>query len=290
MLFQCSSHAHHSSQRLSITSQHTPTNHLHFSSLHSTLWATQLQTSVQHHTADTTILLYPIVAHLLLCLIKYIYIYIYTYICIYIYTVNICIYNVTSWYFTETLTWLFMFTHLYPKTRLRNIWLCITNMTSCHVYYVVVIFVMLLSLHIIYVAIVTFLSCYAILLSCHFTFMSVHAIWWSCNVCCWFMYFFSCCFCHILPYNDHVMFDIVRWFNWCLFLSCHVHFIQFHEISCHVIKLCYECCVFTRYEMVHVTSHYYTEFYIKSHHILHHNISGYPIQGLWGAEVNPSWH
>lgn len=69
MLFQCSSHTHHSTQRLSIMSQHTPTHHLHCSSLHSTLWATQLQTSVQHHTAHQTVLPYCIVAHLTLCYI-----------------------------------------------------------------------------------------------------------------------------------------------------------------------------------------------------------------------------
>lgn len=56
MLFQCSSHAHHSAQRLSIMSQHTPTNHLHWSDPHSALGATQLQTSVRHHTAQQTVL------------------------------------------------------------------------------------------------------------------------------------------------------------------------------------------------------------------------------------------
>lgn len=65
MLFQCSSHAHHSAQRLSITSQHTPTHHLHCSSLHSALGATQLQTSVQHHTAHRALLL--ISSHVMLC-------------------------------------------------------------------------------------------------------------------------------------------------------------------------------------------------------------------------------
>lgn len=51
MLFQCSSHAHHSAQRLSITPQHTPTHHLHCSGLHSAaLAATQLLTSVEQYT------------------------------------------------------------------------------------------------------------------------------------------------------------------------------------------------------------------------------------------------
>lgn len=58
MLFQCSSHAHHSAQRLSITPQHTPTHHLHCSGLHSAaLGATQLLTSVEHHTAHHTVLI-----------------------------------------------------------------------------------------------------------------------------------------------------------------------------------------------------------------------------------------
>lgn len=56
MLFQCNSHAHHSAQRLSIMSQHTPTLHLHCSNLHTAQRATQLQTSVQHRAAQQRVL------------------------------------------------------------------------------------------------------------------------------------------------------------------------------------------------------------------------------------------
>lgn len=69
MLFQCSSHAHHSTPRLSITSQHTPAHHSHCSSLLSTLWATQLQTSVWHHAPRQALLAHLIVAHLMWCCI-----------------------------------------------------------------------------------------------------------------------------------------------------------------------------------------------------------------------------